>query len=518
MATRLKRKCAAAALGMQRLLNRAKEQNELGTLRSIAQKLKIPMIREWRKLVEDFKEIQRADQHSADIYLNAARSFLEEVGAGAFSQMWQARTVLKEARLRAKEKAFGVKLYPLCTSIKENLVGRAVIEELVEDKSLAQMFIQGGLKNRVLKMAGISRPQKIEVSRAYAAVCIYRFVVSIGEKRKVVYVDGTGVEADILAAKCLRMFDIIVPKMKNVVYEISKDRKNEYGLMQDIDQVKGVKRAVSIRGIARDESMSRLVMENFDEFSQKLGFALEACRMLGIQDRHNRNVFVVEKTDGSLAIGMIDMDVVGCYSAQEDYQEAFAGQLFHLIESIYFAERYGEFVRAQPELIRDELGKEPAEKKREQMLETSQKVLEGFLRGAEAAHSTFTKKKVQRKVGKMFSTHSGKPVGIACDEQRLQRKLQIISKKLREVWVNSLEEKGHFQTIIKDGCHRGRIRMDLNLSKIGFKQQFGAVDKNGNVVEPSRRFWKKTFKYWQMGLGLWVRDDGLLHPIVTAAY
>jgi hypothetical protein len=518
MATRFKRKRIATALGLQRLLNKAKEQNDFDSLKRVAQKLKIPRIKEWRRLIGDFEEMQRADQHAADVYWNAARSFLEEAGARGFSQMWKAKRLLRGARLKAKETVFGATLYPLSTSIKENLIGRANIEELVEDKSLQQMFVQGGLRNRVLKMAGISRPEMIEVRRAYAAIGIYRFKISKGKKRKVVFVDGTGVEADILAAKCIRGFGIIVPKMENVVYEVAKNQKNEYGLMQDIDQVKGVKRAVSIRGIARDESMSRLVMENFDEFSEKLGFALEVCRMLGIQDRHNRNVFVVEKTNGSLAIGMIDMDVVGCYTDQMEYQEAFAGQLFHLIESLYFAERFGEFVRSHPERIREELDKEPVKKKRAQMLETSQKVLEGFLRGAQTAHSIFLKKKVQKRIGKMFSSHEGKPVGMACDEQRLERKLHILSKKLKEVWVESLERKGYFQTIIKKGCHRGRIRMDLNLSKIGFEQQFSAVDKNNNVVDPSRHFWKRTFRYWQMGLGLWVREDGQLHPIVTAAY
>jgi hypothetical protein len=140
-------------------------------------------------------------------------------------------------------------------------------------------------------------------------------------------------------------------------------------------------------------------------------------------------------------------------------------------------------------------------------------MLSAFIQGAREAHSMFLDKNVQAMIDKSFTSHHGKPIGIALSKEGLEKTLNKISQKLRNSWVGSKEHKRNFQTVIDSGAHKGRMRMDSETSISGFEKQF---DKGGQI---SSSFWESTFEKCKMALGLWVTKNGRrMVPIVTVNY
>lgn len=449
--------------------------------------------------------LKKKNRVLAKEYWRAAKKTIERLGADCFENQRTREDATKQVLAAAREQVYsllGIKLNPVSDHVKKKLG----VGELNESRVLFRFLVYGGLKEQVLQMAGIQNPDDIEVDRAFAGVEIYCLTVTEADKKTRVFVDETGVEPDLLAADLVREPGIIVPEMVEVPYNLADGRMSSYGLIQDIADAKGVKRAVSLRALARDERMAKLVKENFDQFIELLGYVFEKCRILGIQDRHDRNLFVIEKTDGSLAIGLIDLDIVACYPIQARYQDAFAGQLHRIMDSLYFDTRFGELVRSDPGRLGQERKKEDWANARIEMKAMAERILKIFVKGAERARAFYMEQENQDRVWEMFEKHHGRPVGWGCDEDRFQALLQ---KKaiLLETGGEEMERgyiNGRLQKLIRSEPHRGRIILNSSDAwNHGFKAQL-RQEKKEDKMDIEGGFWGKTFYFWSLALPHWV--------------
>jgi hypothetical protein len=311
---------------------------------------------------------------------------------------------------------------------------------------------------------------------------VYRATVKIDGGEEVVFVSDASVRPELFAAELLDLANVLVPEIKHVAYSVPDlEQRLEYGVLKHIANSKNVRRAASLRAFARDEHLSRLVEDNFSEFCQELGYVFEVCRKFGIQDRHSRNVYVVEKQDGSLGLGLIDLDIVGCYPTHEQkYILNFAHDLHFIAKSIDFASVYGEDVRSGDVVNLEEQvnNDQEAEGRRQAIFEN---MLREFMKGAHKAHMMFENKEIQERTERLFASQDGLPVGIG-----------QVSKK-REKTNHSVN--GKVQELIQSGPDTGRFNFNRRDAwDLGFLRHLR------NSVE---EFWKKTFAFapkWQTRL------------------
>jgi hypothetical protein len=368
------------------------------------------------------------------------------------------RDLLLEPGTAPEEKSavydrLGISLRPLSKGLRKEVT----IEELIENESLYDIVTCGNLKEHVLDIAKTQEPAQMVISRLFTdktKAYHIRLICELGTFD--VYVKENGMEPDVLAVRLLRKAGIIVPDVMNIWYGLPDGQELQYGIMQDIADADGVKRALSLRAIARDERMSSLVLQDLDGFADKLGHAFEVCRKLGIQDRHARNVFVIEKEDGELAIGMIDLDLVACYPHDTRYEAAFRGQLSVVLDSLYFADRYGDLVRYKPDIIGEVLEHEDEDEAREMKTKLRDIIRNAFLGGAEKGHIFYCERENQEGVHHLLRLHHGQPVGLKPGEGTLQMLLN-----LRESTTRFCDPiNGRVQDLITEGPNAGRFLLD----------------------------------------------------------
>jgi hypothetical protein len=345
----------------------------------------------------------------------------------------------------------GISLRPL----SEGLRKKVTREELIENETLFDIVAYGNLKEHVLDIAKMQDARML-VSRLYTdKTKAYHIMVS-GQRKADVYVKENGMEPDVLAVRLLRKAGILVPDVRNVWYGLPDGQELQYGIMQDIADADGVRRALSLRAIARDERMSGLVLEDLDGFADKLGHAFEVCRKLGIQDRHARNVYLVEKEDGELAIGMIDLDLVACYPHDIRFESAFTGQLSRILDSLYFAERYGELVRTKPSIIGEVLKSEDKDEAKEMKTRLRDSIRDAFIGGARKGHGFYCNSQNALDVHSLLMLHHGQPVGWRPREDTLK-----VLLTMREGTLGLCDPiNGRVQELIADGPNAGRFLLD----------------------------------------------------------
>ncbi len=419
-----------------------------------------------------------------------------------------AKQALAEGR-RAVYQSMGIGLMPLAPQIKK----RQDRCELVGSDHLFRMAAYGGLRKEILEIARISRPDSIEIEALYASAHMFHALVRAHKALRSVFIDQSGVQADMLAAKLLEGTPVATPRMKNKFYAVPEGME-EFGVLAHIADTDGVKNAVSIRALARSERMTGLVFRRFEEFSRMLGYAFEACRILGIQDMHGRNAFALEYESGSPGVGRIDLDIVAIYATTQRYKEAFVGQLFRILDSLYFAVAFGASVRCSPETIMEEIRKVPPKEARAALKELAIKMFRGFLVGAEDAYVHFSRKEEIERVNEVLSSHNGIPVGWGVDERNIKRAIREQSRLLKESikTIKRAYVNGAIPQYISSGAHAGRMILDSKKAwEHGFSQQ---VKWMRNTF---RDFWKDAFDMLKLAIPVWKPDGEQVIPVVTIA-
>jgi hypothetical protein len=347
----------------------------------------------------------------------------------------------------------GINLMPLTDRMKKNLDDR----ELVDRWDLFHLARYGDLKGNILGMAGICNPDEIAIERGYTKKGNTLKARVSGERREIcVYLKINGMEPDELALELLKPSQIIVPRLMRIEYTLPYGDTSEYGVIQDIGSVEGVRAAVSLRALARHERLSQIVLKRLDEFAFILGHAFETCRMFGIQDRRSRNMHLIEKDDGSLAIGMIDLDLVACYPNEKSYQIVFSQWLKNIMGSLDFAFEHGELVRSDPSSIRRAICNEDISGASLRMQKIRDAMLDGFMQGAETTHLSYTDPGTQARILRQFELHHGKPVGIYLMGEMLYRLLG--DRRKGEYCCNKIN--GKVQDLIPSGPNSGRFLLE----------------------------------------------------------
>ncbi len=454
-------------------------------------------------LKDELESLQKKDAGLARVYEDALKNYLAQAAPSELDKRWSRNILLKLAKRACREAVYehlGIKM----KKISPEVAKRFGNEELIDRKELFDMVVFGNAKKHILNMTGAGKNTVIEFDKVYASIGIYRTSVAINGSNKYIYVKEAGGEPDMLAKELLNEAGVTTPKIMNVRFKMSYGTVSEYSVMKDIADAQDVDRAVSLRALARDEKMSAFVLSNLDEFWKKLGYAFEACRMLGIQDRHNRNVFVLRKKDGSLSIGMIDLDIVACYSPNESYMQAYAGQFHWISSSIDFVREFGVYVRAAPLQIKEMLAWDLPESARSRMVEAMEKGFGRFLEGAAIANEHYRKASTQKLIKKIMMRFDGKPVGWGCSENSL-RELEIKRKKTVALL------NGNIQSLMSTGPNRGRFKLASDDAwEQGFKRQLDSK---------SDGFWTQMAEYWKGQLLDWIPETGgALGRITTIAY
>jgi len=488
-------KPAAPISPISRFLFHAKDKNELKwayEASTILSELGMPNDKGCLALANELSKSYEKDPALASVYESSLKSFLSTVDPEEYKKRWSTHSIVRIAREMAREAVYA-HLNISMKKISKDIAKGITTQELIDRQELFDMIIHGKARQNILRMARAGQEAHIEFEKVYAGIEVYRASVIHGSTRKHVYVKEAGGEPDILAEELLREGGIVAPKIMNACFQLPDGTFSEYSVMQDIADAQGVKRAVSLRSLARDARMSAFVLENLDDFWQKLGHAFETCRMLGIQDRHDRNVFVIEKEDGALSIGMIDLDIVACYSPGEGYMQAYAGQFHWISASIDFAREFGNDVRTMPEQIKEVLAWDPPDCIRERRVGLGEQGFGRFLEGADLAGALFRKRPNQQKLRKILKRFDGKPVGWGCSEKKMR---ELRKERERAIAIVN----GNIQSIMSKGPNRGRFLLDsLNAWEQGFKVQLEAKGQS---------FWTQMMEYWKTRLQDWIPKSG----------
>jgi hypothetical protein len=325
--------------------------------------------------------------------------------------------------------------------------------ELIDDEKLYDMFMSGQLKEEILQMLGVDHSEKITLERVYANAKVYRASIEENGKQRSAYIKTNSLLPDIFAKELLDGTGIIIPRVKNVEY-VGASGHSEYGIMQDIAEAKDVSSAISIRSIARNKEMSELIRNNFDEFCKLLGSVFETCRALGIQDRYDRNVYVIKKNDGNLAIGLIDLDLVVCYPDPIQFSQSFAAQLGRILHSLDFAFTYGEEVRQNPQGIREVVQKDSEKIFRVKQLRDN--AAKKFIEGVKSRNETFKEQREQEKIKLKMKQYHGFPVGLGYSGAAKDRIIRF-AKAGAELRTRI---NGQAQELIEEGSNAGRFIFD----------------------------------------------------------
>jgi hypothetical protein len=279
---------------------------------------------------------------------------------------------------------------------------------------------------------------------------------------------------DMIAVRLLRRKGILVPEIHADTYGIPFRGDSAYGLMEDIADMIGVARAVSLRALARDGLMEAFVKSNFDVFCEKLGHAFEVSRKIGLQDRHARNMGVAMMEDGRLEIYMIDLDVVACYPDIMLFQMTYAGQLNSIVQSLDFSNKHGELVRSFPQSVSGIVSKEDKEEVDRRRKAIYWQIGAPFRAGTERAHSQYDGPEEVRRVRRILEEHDGNPVGF-----------KQTPGMLRHNRKTGYAINGRQQDLIDSGPDCGRF-------KLNWKEAFGKFYENLTTLPEV--FWARTLR------------------------
>jgi hypothetical protein len=438
----------------------------------------------------------------AAVYKKAVDSFFEGVDPACRKIRWKRDMLINEAVEKGRVavyKHLNIELKPLSEDIKGRF-GPGF--ELNRSATLLNLVVFGDLRDNALKMASMPETSKIEIKRVYGASEVFCIKVVNGNMQKTLFLKPNSHEPNILARKLLRLFGVLVPEIRNFRY-VQNGEKQEYGLAEDIGELDCVENCASLRGLARNQEMARFVSENFDEFCRKLGTVFEVCRMLGIQDRHSRNVYVAKTKQGKIVIGMIDLDVVACYSDSRAYLNAYAGQLHYILNDFDFLLRFGKEVRANPGKIAESVDQDSHTESRIRKRALAKLLASGFLKGADEARDYFSDRKTQKRMLATLNEHDGKFVGLYMNSKGLKRNMEKTGGRVK---LN-----GGSHVVSTKGPNKGRFILDaVGAWERGFLFQ---------LMLDVEKFWRETFMFWDQKLPDWVpRQSGDAGEIATLVY
>jgi hypothetical protein len=363
---------------------------------------------EFKPIAQELAGLRRASEALARIYQDRVNGCLDKeekrVSSG-FSAKLGIRVAVAEGR-RAVYDNLGVRLLPLSKGLAESMG----MDDLYKCGSLLDLIVHGNALQYARVRAGMPTPETT-ISKVWGSTGSFRIALEqTGHKRSYFVKEGS-MGPDIFAVKLLRSTGIVVPEISAIEYDLPFRGDSEFGIMDDIAEMEGVVRAVSLRALARDEFMEEFVWRNFEDFCEKLGHAFEVSRKLGLQDRHARNMGVAMMESGELAIYMIDLDVVACYPDIGLFQHSYAGQVNSIVQSLDFSNAHGELVRSSPEAIRSLVGTEDKKLLTKRQKRIYAQMNRMFKAGTEKAHRFYRMPATREELERAFREHDGHPVG-----------------------------------------------------------------------------------------------------------
>ncbi|HSB46501.1 MAG TPA: hypothetical protein VLD37_00690, partial [Candidatus Bilamarchaeum sp.] len=263
-------------------------------------------------IVSELSMLRKTSRKLAKTYEEKVREALGKLAPGEINHPQNGPLFIRAAQRYARDAVYrqmGVSLEP----IERGQMRHAGMETLLDSRQLFTMFVGGNLGSEAARMAGIKRPERFSVKMMPGAVGAFRVTVGKGAKEASVFLKEMSLGPDAFATKLFAGTGVLTPEVRQVFYKTPWGAKAEYGLMQDVRGIPGVRRACAIADLAGNPELAGKVWGNMGEFSEALGHAMERSRARGLQDRHARNVWVVETNDGKIKIAMIDLDIVASY-------------------------------------------------------------------------------------------------------------------------------------------------------------------------------------------------------------
>ena len=225
-----------------------------------------------------------------------------------------------EAR-RAVYEELGIKL----KEIPEGQRDVIKTSSLYENDSLFALVLHGNLKQNVARFSGIENP-KIEIERTSTGITgAFKVTLTGGVEPVEIYIKQISMRADILANQLFRDTGIITAQIENVPYKLPNGRTYEYGIIRDIRKMPNVESAAPLLRLTPE--LKKWATDHLPEIYERLGYLFQLSRIRGRQDLSSNNIWLIRKKDGSLTLGMIDMDLTLCYPNGLIYSKLFSDQL-----------------------------------------------------------------------------------------------------------------------------------------------------------------------------------------------
>lgn len=465
--------------------------------RRLCRRLGITDAAPFRPLIDEALSVGKEGRSLARAYERAAAKAISSTPPAQLPDEQAASVIARKARLAGREAALsrlGIALLPPNANVSRHIDATPLIKK----KRFFDLAVHGHLAKNAARMALIRNPESITVERLFAAAGVYRLKVAGAGLERTVFVKEAGMEAEIFASKMLRRAGMLVPDIRNIGYKPPGGTRTEYGVMQDVHEASGPGEASSLRAVARNGRLAGLVVRDLDGFASKLGYAFETFRNLGIQDMHDRNLYVKEADDGA-AVAMIDFSVVACYPADESYRHAYAGQLHTVLGSLDFALEFGEAVRKEPQRIRLLVESEGFDSVVARRRELAERMAGSFFAGAERAQSFFMDGRNQRYIRKSFRKHDGKPVGWSGGSKDHQGDGGPVTF-----------QNGSAHRLYSKGPYAGMFPLRWQ----------DAYEKGfmGQVRIRAQDFWRSTLNHLKMRLPDWLDGKGPAGRAATMAY
>jgi hypothetical protein len=190
---------------------------------------------------------------------------------------------------------------------------------------------------------------------------------------------------------------------------------------------------------------------------------MEMSRILGLQDRHAGNLFVMKMRDGSVKVGLIDLDIISCYGPENSASTLYSGYLKDQLEALGPA--FGMDVPS---------------------LQTQLK--SSFLRGVERATRRTSGDGFRDFVHTALKDHDGMPVGWG----RSPSAEQISPTTMERI-------NGDHQPVITTGPEAGRITLRALDPDNPANSAIAAFDTYR--ARDAQQFWDESFALVPMSMG-----------------
>jgi hypothetical protein len=351
----------------------------------------------------EFSGLNRSDPAVANAYRNAGRlAVLERFGLDIQNPTATQRTALMNPNykteiyshyIREARRAVYDKLGIQLESLSPHRQQRMGVRYLHDHRPLFDIVTSGNLRDRVaafLNDASIKNPDlaQISIRRMDGTTGAYMVTIQTPSGRKTIFLKETSMVPDKHAAAMLRSEGIPVPEIDTGSFTNFSGTQSTFGIMSDIRANPNVESAMALHAIqySRDPALTALIQSNMSAFGESLGYAMEMARILGLQDRHSGNVFVLKMRDGSVKVGFIDLDIVSCYGPENNASTLYSG-----------------YLKDQFTALGDAMGTD--------FSSIQSQVKDSFMRGVERAARRTSTDDFRDFVHSSMSAHDGKPVG-----------------------------------------------------------------------------------------------------------